>query len=60
MELTNNIKGVAQYTINLFCIGVIILIMFVDYYEIFIVYYWTFNLEAYFVTNMKKIIQQFF
>jgi hypothetical protein len=41
VELTNNIKGVAQYTINLFCIGVKVLIMFVDYYEIFIVYYWS-------------------
>jgi hypothetical protein len=60
VELTNNIKGVAQYTISLLCIGVIILIVFVDYYEIFVVHYWSFNVKAYFVTNTKKKKQQNF
>jgi len=46
MELINNIKGVAYYMISLFYINVIILIMFVDYYESFIVHYWSFNLKA--------------
>jgi len=46
--------------ISLFYINVIVLIMFVDYYEIFIVHYWSFNLKANFVTSVKKIKQQNF